>query len=272
MKPSQNLLDSRGILNPKAAGHKFEIQRYTPAPPLPDFIHRYWIIRWALRGQAPHKQETLPYPCVNMVIERGNSRIYGVVSRKFERRLEGTGKVIGIKFRPGGFYPFTNAPLAGLTDRSIPVRDVFGPGSQQLEDVVMAADDNREMIVLVEAFLCQRLPQPDDNVTLVNQIIDQIMAQRSILKVDDVAAEFGLSVRSLQRLFRQYVGVSPKWVIQRTRLQEAADQLAAGGPVSLPKTAQEFGYFDQAHFIKDFKAVIGSTPAEYARIATQQRD
>ena len=73
------------------------------------------------------------------------------------------------------------------------------------------------------------------------------------------------SQRPLQRIFSQYVGVSPKWVIMRYRLQEAADQLARNEIVNWPKMALDLGYFDQAHFIKDFKMIVGRTPAEYAR-------
>src|SRR5690606_17313279 len=109
------------------------------------------------------------------------------------------------------------------------------------------------------------LPEPDDNIELINQIIDCVVADRRITRVDQLAAIFERTPRSLQRLFSQYVGVSPKWVIKRYRLHEAAEQLASGMGVDWPQMAQELGYFDQAHFIKDFKSIIGVTPAEYAR-------
>jgi AraC-like DNA-binding protein len=77
--------------------------------------------------------------------------------------------------------------------------------------------------------------------------------------------------RTLQRLFSQYVGVSPKWVIKRYRLHEAADQLGAGEVVDWAKLAVDLGYFDQAHFIKDFKTIVGQTPAEYAKRANLEK-
>ena len=69
----------------------------------------------------------------------------------------------------------------------------------------------------------------------------------------------------LQRIFSQYVGVGPKWVIKRYRLQEAADQVADGEVVNWAKLALDLGYFDQAHFIKDFKSIVGKAPAEYTQ-------
>lgn len=68
-----------------------------------------------------------------------------------------------------------------------------------------------------------------------------------------------------ERIFSQYVGVSPKWVIKRYRLHEAAEQLADDEAIDWPTLALDLGYFDQAHFIKDSKAIVGSAPAEYAK-------
>ncbi len=86
-----------------------------------------------------------------------------------------------------------------------------------------------------------------------------------IRSLDELAAHAGYSKRTLQRLFREYVGVSPKWVLQRIRLHEAAERMAEGEG-DWPRLALELGYFDQAHFIKAFKAVIGRSPADYAAL------
>ena len=254
-----------GILNPKAAGIKFELTRHAPSTDLAFFVSRYWVIHWDLA--EPYVQETLSYPCVNLVFERGNTRVWGIDSGRFARRLEGKGQVFGVKFRPGAFYPFLKTPISALTDRSISFFEVFGIDADPLETAMLTLDD-AAMIERVEDFLRERLPEHDPNVILVNEIVDCITADRKITKVDDIAATFGINKRSLQRLFSQYVGVSPKWVIQRCRLQEAAEQLASGEATDSAKLALDLGYFDQAHFIKDFKAVIGKSPAEYAKAST----
>jgi AraC-like DNA-binding protein len=262
-----DLESTKGILNPQTIGQKFEFTRQLPSPDLRGLIERYWIIRWDL--ETPHEQETIPYPCVNLVMERNNSRVWGVISGKFTRRLEGYGGVFGVKFRPGAFYPFLRAPISRLTNKSMAFCDVFGVKPDALEQAVFAAQSDDEQIAVMEDFLCRRLPEPDDNIELINQIIDCVVADRRITRVDQLAAIFERTPRSLQRLFSQYVGVSPKWVIKRYRLHEAAEQLASGMGVDWPQMAQELGYFDQAHFIKDFKSIIGVTPAEYARGAAK---
>ena len=86
----------------------------------------------------------------------------------------------------------------------------------------------------------------------------------AVVRVDELAARHAMSPRTLQRLFRRYVGVSPKWVLQRYRLHEAAERIAEGRDGDWAATALELGYFDQAHFIRDFKALVGASPAQYA--------
>jgi AraC-like DNA-binding protein len=93
----------------------------------------------------------------------------------------------------------------------------------------------------------------------------------SIARVEDLTERFGMSARTLQRLFRRYVGVGPKWVLQRYRLHEAAERIADGYSGDWAALALDLGYFDQAHFIKDFKALVGCSPAEYAAACASVR-
>ena len=98
-----------------------------------------------------------------------------------------------------------------------------------------------------------------------------VARDRGILSVDDLVARYRMNKRTLQRLFAKYVGVSPKWVIQRYRLHEAAERLAAEPSVAQSSLAADLGYSDQAHFVRDFKAVVGTSPAAYARRARDAR-
>lgn len=264
-------VEAKGILNPHAAEQKFDLTRYTPTSDLAPFVEWYWIIHWDLRGQAPHVQDVLPYPSVNLAVEESQSGLFGIVTGKFSRELVGKGRVIAAKFRPGGFYPFVHVPLSQFTNKTTPLMDLFGDEGTKLEQRILAVDDDQAALQLLEVFLCERLPQPDPNATLVNQIINTVIADRSITRVDELVSRINLSKRSLQRLFSQYVGVTPKWVIQRYRLQDAADQLIKDQTTDCTDLAVRLGYFDLAHFIKDFKTIVGVSPAEYARQASPER-
>jgi AraC-like DNA-binding protein len=258
------IVGNRGILNPKVGEQKFQISRHLPSQDLAFFVQRYWFVWWDLTGQEPYVQEVIQYPCVNLVFEKDKSGIFGVARRRSSHLLEGKGKAFAVKFNPGAFYPFVKTPISRLTDTCASLEDVFGVESATLENAILSKQNVQDMIDLAQNFLRERLPEQDNNVVLINRIMDCIIADRTITKVDDLVNRLGINKRRLQRLFSQYVGVSPKWVIQRFRLHEAAEQLGDGNGLDLTKMALDLGYFDQAHFIKDFKTMIGRTPAEYA--------
>jgi AraC-like DNA-binding protein len=255
---------TRGILNPAAARSRFQLTRHRAAPDVAFFVERHWIVRWDLRGREPHLQETLPHPCVNLVIEPGRSRVYGVETRRSGQLLEGRGIAVGTKFRPGGFRPFAGFDIADLTDTSISLREAFGDGT--LEAAVLARDDPAEQIALVEAFLRERRPERDENVATIARMTRLMLDDPAVTRVEHLTTAFGMSARTLQRLFRRYVGVGPKWVLQRYRLHEATERIADGEGGDWAAFALDLGYFDQAHFIKDFKALVGCSPAEYAAV------
>lgn len=240
---------------------QFQRSRHLPTKDLAFFVGYYWIVSWDLRGQGSYLVETLPQPCIHLVFEKDHSRIVGIVRGRSSYLLKNAGRIFGVSFKPGAFYPFVEVPVSALTDTSISIFDAFGVEHVALEEVILSQEDETVMIALVEQFLRERLPVRDEHVVVINQIVDRIIADREITRVDNVVSCFNISKRTLQRLFSHYVGVSPKWVIRRYRLQEAAECKV----VDWPKLALDLGYFDQAHFIKDFKIIIGKTPAEYVK-------
>jgi AraC-like DNA-binding protein len=155
--------------------------------------------------------------------------------------------------------------VATLTDRRVAVAEVFGPAGDRLVAELLAADGEARLVAVAEAFLLARPPAPDPNVPLVNRVVDQIMADRDVTRVADVTDRTGMGTRRLQRLFATYVGVPPKWVIRRARLHEAVERLDRGDDVDLAFLARELGYFDQAHFTRDFRSAVGRPPTAYAR-------
>jgi AraC-like DNA-binding protein len=259
----------KGILYPRAGEARFAVSRHPPTPELADHVAWYWIVRWDLRGGDTYTQHTLPHPCVHLVAERGRSAVFGVMTGRFTRVLQGQGRVFGVKFQPAGFRPFLGSPVAALTDRQAAVAEVFGQPGDALVERLLSVDDEPTMVAAADAFVRARLPDPDPSVPLVNRIVGRIMDDRDITKVDDVVERTGIGKRTLQRLFAGYVGATPKWVIRRYRLHEAAERLAAGDDVDLAGLAVDLGWFDQAHFAHEFRAIVGRAPAEYARGAAR---
>lgn len=253
----------KGILNPHEGERQFLLSRFTPSEDLQFFVEHFWIVEWDL-GDDSYQQDILAYPSVHLVFENENTKIFGVVTGKFSRTIEGKGKVVGIKFGPGGFYPFYKSPISSFADDTIALDSVFDVDTRELEESILAPENKEQMVERAENFIRNNLPEEDERVQFVNTIIDSIIENKKLIKVDELAEQFNITKRTLQRMFKRYVGVSPKWVIKRYRLHEVAGKLAENENPDLSQLAVELGYYDQSHFIKDFRAIVGESPGEYA--------
>jgi AraC-like DNA-binding protein len=255
----------RGVLSPIAASGKLLHGRLAASEPLRGVVQHFWSVRWDLRGANPFVPETLPHPNVHLVFEAEGARIAGVNTGRFTTKLEDTGWVFGVKFRPGAFRPYFGSSVASLRDRSVPIDEVFGTEGVALAHEVSKLRSEAEKAAAVELFLIERKTSPDPNVERVGNIVDEIAENRAIVSVEQVVKLARFAKRPLQQLFNSYVGVGPKWVINRYRLHEAVERLQEGVHISFTDLAMELGYFDQAHFNRDFRKLVGCTPAAFAR-------
>ncbi|MER7270082.1 AraC family transcriptional regulator [Micromonospora carbonacea] len=277
--------DDRGILDPARLRREVRFRRRLPAAALLPYVEHYWLIDWDL--DEPFEQRVLPHPAVNLVFRRdpaggpasGSAEVAGVGRELFRITLAGTGRVSGVQFRPGGFRPFWPRPVAELTGERRPLPAGLVGGRHPCD----GTDDERA--ATLDALLLAWHPRPaslpaspsaagvaaasvpaaDPPTAEAMALAGEIRADRSVLRVDDLARRHGTTTRRLQRLFLDHVGVGPKWVIRRYRIQEAIEHAAGGGPVDWAAVAADLGYADQAHLIREFAAETGLTPAAYAR-------
>jgi AraC-like DNA-binding protein len=228
------------------------------------------MVCWDRRGLGPHPHRALAHATVEVVAERGRSVIVGPTTGLFTRVIGGRGRAFGMRFRPAGFQPLLGSPVSTLTDRRVAVSALLGSDGDELVERLLSLDDESRMVEVAETFVRGRLSASDPMVTEINRIVQEVMADRRITRVAEVVERTGIGERTLQRLFAKYVGVAPKWVIRRYRLVDASERLAAGASLDLAALALELGYFDQAHFTRDFKAIVGRPPGDYARTAAPQ--
>ena len=252
-----------GMLNPAAGLKRFELHCHAASPDLAGLVDWHWIVRWSLT--EPFEQEVLPHPCVNLSIEQGRSAVHGIGARREVARLEGTGRVVATKFKPGGFFPFASVPMRDLVDRVVPLGEAFGGAGEALQRIVLDQPDDAVAARAIEDLLRAHRLADDPALAEAMTLAARAQGDREIQRAEDLAQIAGVSVRSLHRLFERYIGVGPKWVIRRSRVQEAAERVASGAPVAWAALALELGYHDQAHLIHDFKAQIGFSPAVYAK-------
>ncbi|MCA9692846.1 MAG: helix-turn-helix transcriptional regulator [Myxococcales bacterium] len=257
-------VSTHGILNPRAAARRFTLTRVAPSPALASLVERHWIIRWSLPAGESHAQETLPHPCVNLVVEADRCAVHGPATARHVARLTGSGRVVATKFKPGGFSPLVDFPVRALSEGSRALADAFGLARDELAPAVRAEPDDAAAVALVERFLEGRARPPDAAVALVIEAATLALERRDLVTVERLAAAVGVSPRTLQRLFERHVGVSPKWMLRRYRVHELAARVERGEPLRWASLAAELGYCDQSHLIREFKAQLGRSPTEYA--------
>jgi len=260
---------SRGVLGWPSEAVSLAVSRRLPFSELASSVAYYWTVSWDLSGRQPHLQETLPHPNVYMIFENDKLVVSGVSTGKFTRLLEGRDRTFGVKFKPGGFRPFLQAPVSSLTNRIVAANSIFGEDADALEARLIAAGEEEEMVEAANCFFQSRIPQPDETIQLAGQLVERILQEPDIKTVEGLADCSGLSKRSLQRLFSEYVGVSPKWVIRRYRLHELVERLNSGEELNWADLALELGYFDQAHLINDFRSIVGRSPTGYQELVAK---
>jgi AraC-like DNA-binding protein len=256
--------DARGIVAPEAGLAHFRLDRYPPSPHVGRFVDRYWVVTWDLRGRPGHTQQVLAHPVVNVVFMDQTALAHGVKTRVDARTLSGAGRVLGIMFRPAGFRPFLGRPLSAITDLAVPLTEIFGSRADALSRRVHAAADGEAMAAAADQFLASVLPsdpQPSERTTIISE---RAGANPSLVRVDALADQAGVSVRQLQRRFADHVGISAKALIRRYRLYEAAEQARLRRDVDWAALAAALGYSDQAHLSRDFSAFLGMPPGQYA--------
>ncbi len=255
----------RGLLQWPPPEGRFRYARRLPPPDLAPWITHFWMVSWDLRGLDPYQPQTLPHPNVHVVFEEDASYVNGVATGRFARLLEGKSQVFGIKFKPGGFHPILGKPVSTITNRSLSARRLLGGVAEQLEALTVLASSEAPLVEAAVCWLRAILPAPDPQIAEVDRLVIGIREDPEILTVDALAARAGIGKRSLQRIFREYVGVPPKWVIRRYRLHELVERLNAGARLTWSQVALDLGYFDQAHLVNDFRSVTGYSPRQYQR-------
>ena len=246
------------------------IHRYAPDPELDGLVQRFWIPVWSVRPGEQAVQRVLQYPVCLVVITPEYARFYGVVPGLSTTRLSGDGWAVGVMLAPAAGHLLTRTSVTAYTDRYVDVHEVLGDAGQRLVERVRAAMAPDPLApqahaVAMSAYADALRPYlpVDAEGELVNRVVAHVEEHPDVLRVAQVCEAFDLTERALQRLVARRLGLTPKWLISRRRLQEAAERLRTDpGPMS--DMAALLGYADQAHFTRDFSRVTGTTPGRFA--------
>lgn len=262
----------RGVVHRAASTEIFRLEQLATDPALSRYVEHYWVVEWSGLAE-PRTSQTIPYPSVHLTIEDGTdgrrhghrlpaTLLHGVVTGRFVVELSGDGIVVGAKFRPGAAAEAFGLDASALTGRAERAAVVL-PRVPRLQLDVLAATDDAARTAILDRYLLATVREPSMVYLQLAELIRQMSADDTITRVEHVVERSGWSERTVQRVFRQYVGVPAKWVLRRYRIQDAAYALEADSDVDLADLAATLGWYDQAHFTNDFRDTLGVTPADY---------
>lgn len=251
------------IVRPRAGAGVFAVERIAPRAELAELVDYHWLVRWDVPGT--HHQQVVPQPRVHVAAEQGRLLVHGISRAPFERLLTGRGLVLGAAFHPAGFRAVLGRSVAGVSGTVQPGLDVLGTDDRPAAARILADGAAAEMVAVLEEYLLAGDPKPDETARWVNDLVAEAERRREIHRAEQLAAHAGVSLRSLQRVFTEYVGIGPKWVVQRFRILEAAAAALAETPVAWADLAVDLGFSDQAHLTRAFTQVVGTPPATYRR-------
>ncbi|MGC0365884.1 AraC-like DNA-binding protein [Rhodococcus sp. 27YEA15] len=237
-----------------------------PAPELvADLVRWFWIPEWDIQPGCTSRQHVMSFPTSNLVVTDSGVEFAGPTTRSTHRDLTGKGWAVGALLQPAAIAHFTDVP-SELCDTVVPLDlpDLHGSIAAAMGGTRPHARRARAVEVFVDWFVGRNIAITADGL-LANTMAELIGTERDVIRLGDVAARLTVSPRTLQRLARKYVGLTPTSLIRRRRLQEAADTARADPATDLATIAAEFGYTDQAHLAKDFQRYLGSSPSDYRR-------
>ncbi|MFQ1001089.1 helix-turn-helix domain-containing protein [Modestobacter sp. SSW1-42] len=267
-RASSDAIERAHLKDPGDASHV--MHRYPASAEFQDLLQRFWIPVWSVPPGTEAPQRVLQYPVSLIVVAHDYARFYGVVSGLSTTTLTGTGWAVGVMCAPAAGTLLARGSMTRFTDRHVDVREVLGLVGEELVTRVrtaMAPDPSdpaahATAMAAYEDALRPLLPVDEEGL-LVNRVVAFVEGDRDVVRVSQVCERFDLSERALQRLVHRRLGLTPKWLIQRRRLQEAAERLRTG-PVDLAEVAARLGYADQPHLTRDFGQVTGTTPRQFA--------
>lgn len=250
-----------------------------PCLPLRPYAQLVWCLELDGPGDFGPPERIAPDGIVEMVFHYGDpmamrysgetfaaqprSSIVSQTRRFVEIQPTGTTGLVSVRMRPWGAHQFLGVPVSEIADRQVAARDVWGPEALELEERLFEAVATEARIALVEGFLLWQLRRHQKE--SVEPVVRAVWARQGKARVGELCHALGLTERGLQRVFSRALGVSPKGFARLVRFQHACAQLRRGSWSSLTEVSLDCGYYDQAHFIGDFKALSGMTPGAFVR-------
>jgi AraC-like DNA-binding protein len=257
-----------------------QYKEYQPGPLLKDYVQCFFLCRSDSEGIREDK--VFATGCVELLFNLGEDgpqqikkdetisqpdiQLWGQTIQPFTFTTWGKHVMFGIRFQGHSAACFFHEPIESFNNQVVDGTDIGGKDIKVLHSQLREADSLDQQIALVEAYLVRRLLMLQSRfgkLPLMHSVIRNMEKEDSMDNIHAICSQHGISMRYLQKLFLQYAGLSPLLYNKIVRFQRSI-HLVSNKSESLTSIAYQCGYFDQSHFIKDFKFFTGSVPSRFA--------
>ena len=254
-------------------------QTFPPHPDLNAIVKCHWTLEVPAHLEAP-KQRIIPDGCIEMCFILGDdikrfttetdfiiqprTMVFGQITKPYYIQPIGYVNTFAVRFYPYGFANLISQPLHKLANKETPLTALFEEKAvNELEQKIIKASSTQFRIAIVERFLLDKLSHQSVLDNIVKSTIDALFKTKGSTPIQTILKDDLSKRRNLERKFSKLVGISPKQLGKIIRLQAALKLILNNQGEKLTEIAYESEYYDQAHFIKDFKEFTGTNPKDY---------
>ncbi|SFH35977.1 helix-turn-helix domain-containing protein [Pedobacter insulae] len=255
-----------------------DYQTFEPSNLVNSFVKCYWTLDIE-KQDPPEKQRIVPDGCMEMIfhlgdhyiqyqsngqtIEQPNCFVFGQITKPLEIEPAGITSIFAVRFHPDGFTSFATLPLKQMENKAVSISELFGNEGLELQLKVVNALTTQKRITIIEDFLMSRLLAPELVDRMIKSSVKTILKLKGQLSVSELSEKANINRRQLERRFADTIGLSPKQLAKIIRIQVTLNTMLNRDFESLTSLAYKNDYFDQAHFIKDFKEFTGVNPKKF---------
>ena len=251
---------------------------FTPHADLQDFVLAYWTLDFP-KAATPQINTIVPDGTMKMIFHYGDLYwhhpangdrflqprcfLIGQLTRPYVVEPAGDTGTFVVRFQPNGFLPFATVPIREIENQPVALSVLYGEAGRILEDRIINAHSTPERISIIEWFLRQRLADVDTIDRIIQSTVDTILETKGQISVTELSKKNHIHRRQLVRKFSKTIGLSPKQLSKTIRLQSTLKTLLNQEKLKLTHLAYDNEYYDQSHFIKEFKEFTGLSPKEF---------
>jgi len=258
-----------------------QVREYKPPKHLYPFIELFWEGDFNTALEHQLRQRVVPNGYVELIIhltthhcdlfkggrwsQSPDYTIIGLYTTPYEVQFRDLVQVFGIRFKPEGIYNLFGVPASDFHQNYEDMELVLGSRFREYCEQLMEARDTAQKLQLTKAYLIKNLVDQENDLSYVNRAAELIRQSDSMLRIEDLPDKLYISLRQLEREFKHKIGTTPKRYMRIARLNEVHRQLEQNRQVDFTQVAFDCGYADQAHFIRDFKSIMGVNPTIFVK-------